>query len=246
VAAVEPQIGVTADALLHGRVRLYQPARGARMSLDPVLLAGFLPPPHGRFLDVGAGTGALSFLLLARDPAAVGVAVELQPRLAELAVRGRDDNGWMDRLDVRTGDIRVMAASLGQGRFDLVASNPPFRPVREGSPSPHRERALSNHEIALALGEWLDSAAAAVRPGGRVAAIFPAERADELFREMRARRLAPARVRYVHPRAGQPARRVLVEATRDGRPAEIIEPPLVVHTEGARFTPEVSRMLGSE
>jgi tRNA1(Val) A37 N6-methylase TrmN6 len=246
VPAVEPRDDVTADALLGGRVRLYQPARGARMSLDPVLLAGFLPPPYGRFLDIGAGTGVISFLLLARDPGATGVAVELQPRLAELAVRGRDHNDWTDRLAIRAGDVRAMAPSLGQGSYDLVVSNPPFRPVREGSPSPHQERALSNHEIALALGEWLDCAADAVRSGGHVAAIFPAQRAGELLREMRARKLAPARVRYVHPRAGQPALRVLVEAIRDGAAAESIQPPLVVHGEGARFTAEVSRMLAFE
>ena len=79
---------ITADTLRGGRVRIFQPARGARMSLDPVLLEGFLHPPHGRFLDIGCGTGALSFLLLARDPAAKGVGVELQPRLAALATRG--------------------------------------------------------------------------------------------------------------------------------------------------------------
>ena len=89
---------ITSDTLRAGRVRIFQPARGARMSLDPVLLEGFLPPPHGRFLDIGCGTGALSFLLLARDPAARGVGVELQPRLAALAVRGRDENGWRERL----------------------------------------------------------------------------------------------------------------------------------------------------
>src|SRR6185436_3580531 len=59
---------ITADTLRAGRVRIFQPARGARMSLDPVLLEGFLAPPHGRFLDIGCGSGALSFLLLARDP----------------------------------------------------------------------------------------------------------------------------------------------------------------------------------
>ena len=84
---------VTADALLRGRVRLFQPARGARMSLDPVLLAGFVTPPFGRFLDIGCGTGPLSFLLLAGDPAATGVSVEIQPRLAALAVRGRIELG---------------------------------------------------------------------------------------------------------------------------------------------------------
>ena len=242
--AAESREDVTADALLAGRVRLYQPARGARMSLDPVLLAGFLRPPHGRFMDIGCGTGALSFLLLARDPAATGVGVELQPQLAELAARGRDENGWHDRLEIRIGDVRQMAPAAGAPDFDLVATNPPFRPVREGSPSPHLQRALSNHEIALSLTEWLDRAAAIVRPSGRVAAIFPAARADELLREMSTRGLHPARVRHVHPRVGQPALRILVEAVRGGSQRETLEPPLTVHTDGARFSSEVLAMLG--
>src|SRR4030095_4424475 len=78
----------TYDTLLRGRVGLYQPARGVRSSLDPVLLAGFATPPFGRFLDIGCGTGALSFLLLAHDPAATGVGVEIQPRLAAPAEEG--------------------------------------------------------------------------------------------------------------------------------------------------------------
>jgi tRNA1(Val) A37 N6-methylase TrmN6 len=201
-------------------------------------------PPYGRFLDIGCGTGALSFLLLAGDPAATGVGVELQPELAELAARGRDDNGWRDRLEIRVGDVRQMGPAVGQAGFDLVATNPPFRSVREGSPSPHLQRALSNHEIALTLTEWLDRAAAIVRPSGRVAAIFPAGRADELLREMRIRRLQPARVRHVHPRAGQPALRVLVEAVRGGQQRETLEPPLTVHGDGARFSSEVLQMLG--
>ena len=52
--------------------------------LDPVLLARFLYPPHGRFLDIGCGTGALSFTLLADDAAATGIGVEP----AELALAG--------------------------------------------------------------------------------------------------------------------------------------------------------------
>lgn len=242
--AAESGDAVTADTLLAGRVRLYQPARGARMSLDPVLLAGFLRPPYGRFLDIGCGTGAVSFLLLARDPAATGVGVELQPQLAALAARGCDDNGWRDRLEIRVGDVRQLGPAIGQADFDLVATNPPFRPVREGSPSPQRQRALSNHEIALTLTEWLDRAAAFIRPGGRVAAIFPAARADELLREMSTRDLRPARVRHVHPRAGQPALRVLVEAVRGGRHRETLEPPLTIHVDGARFSSEVLQMLG--
>src|SRR4051812_11086249 len=79
----------TVDTLLRGRVTVVQPRRGFRSSLDPLLLARFLAPPHGRFLDIGCGTGALSFALLADDPSASGVGVELQARLAHLAGLGR-------------------------------------------------------------------------------------------------------------------------------------------------------------
>jgi tRNA1Val (adenine37-N6)-methyltransferase len=235
---------VTTDSLLGGRVRLYQPARGARMSLDPVLLAAFVSPPFGRFLDVGAGAGPVSFLLLARDPAATGVAVELQPRLAALAERGRDENGWRVRLDVVAGDVRALGERLGPATFDLVVTNPPYRALRDGNVSPHPERALAHHELTLALDEWLHAAARAVRPGGRVAAILPAARTSELYAALPAHGLAPARVRRVHPFADRPASRLLVEATPGSprRPDE--EPPLIVHAAGSRYTPEVLGMLG--
>jgi tRNA1Val (adenine37-N6)-methyltransferase len=240
---------VTADALLHGRVRLYQPARGARMSLDAVLLAGFVAPPFGRFLDIGCGSGPVSFLLLARDPVAAGVGVEIQPRLAALAVRGRDENGWGERLEIVDGDVRGLGERLGAGSFDLVITNPPYRTVESSPPSPNPERALAFNEIALRLAEWVEVAARAVRPGGRVGAILPAERAPELQLALRRRLLRPIRIRLVCPRAGEPASRILVEARRDYGDLSVIEAaseelPLIVHAADGSFTPEVRRMLG--
>lgn len=235
--------GVTADALLQGRVRLYQPARGARMSLDPVLLAGFVAPPFGRFLDIGCGTGPLSFLLLAADPAASGVGVEIQPRLAALAERGRDENGWKTRLEIIEGDVRALGERLGDASFDLVVTNPPYRTLDSSPPSPNRERALAHHEIALRLAEWVDVAARVVRPGGRVAAILPMVRSKELTGAMIGRGLRTVRLRHVKAYPDLPASRVLLEVQRD--PLWLnVEPPLVVHEPGGGFTPEVRRMLG--
>jgi tRNA1Val (adenine37-N6)-methyltransferase len=231
---------VTHDTLLRGRVALFQPARGFRSSLDPVLLASFVSPPFGRFLDIGCGTGALSFLLLARDPATTGVGAEIQPRLAALAERGREKNAFQTRFEVRRGDVQEMPGLTG---FDLVATNPPYRPVRNGVLSPDSERSIANHEVTLTLDGWLDVAAAALAPQGRLAVIFPAQRLEELRAGLAARKLAPTRLRLVRARAGEAAGRVLVEAGRGG--GLRIEPPLVVHGEGG-FTPEVRRMVGDD
>jgi tRNA1Val (adenine37-N6)-methyltransferase len=234
----------TVDTLLRGRVTLLQPVRGFRSSLDPVLLAAFVAPPFGRFLDIGCGTGALSFLLLAADAAATGVSVEIQPTLASLASAGRDRNGFAQRLRVITGDVRAQDAELDAASFDLVASNPPFRPVGRGHTSPDESRALANHEIALTMPDWLDVAARALRPGGRLAVIFPAERLLELGAALRARDLGPVRMRSVHPLPDRPAARVLVEAELGGRRALHVELPLIVHAADARFSPELRRILG--
>jgi tRNA1Val (adenine37-N6)-methyltransferase len=234
---------VTADSLLQGRVRLYQPARGARMSLDPVLLAGFLAPPYGRFLDIGCGAGPVSFLLLARDPSASGVGVEIQPRLAALAVRGRDDNGWSGRLDIVEGDVRQVDR-LAEASFDLVVTNPPYRTVDDSPPSPNRERALAHHEITLRMEDWIAIAARVVRPGGRVAAILPAARADRLVAGLADCDLFPVHTRYAQPRAGEPFSRVLIEARRGQHRIDVVDRPLVVHEADGQFTPEVRRMLG--
>ncbi len=162
---------------------LLQPRRGFRSSLDPILLARFLAPPYGRFLDIGCGTGALAFTLLADDPAARGLGVELQPRLARL-------------------------------------------------------------ELTLTLAEWLDCAARAVRPGGRLGVVYAAERLPELLGAMGERELMPARLRMVHPFVDRPAVRVLVEAVRGGRRALTVEPPLVLHVgDDGRFTDETRRIL---
>jgi tRNA1(Val) A37 N6-methylase TrmN6 len=234
---------ITRDTLLRGRVKLFQPRVGFRSSLDPVLLAGFIAPPIGFFLDIGCASGALSFLLLARDPASRGVGVEIQPRLAALAEQGNQDNGFADRFHVIHGDVRT-EDTLAARTFDLVTTNPPFRPVGTGVLPPLSEKALANHEVSLALQEWLDVAAKALRPDGRLVTIFPFDRSGELRAGLEAREFSIVRSRAVVPRADEAANRILIEARR-GLAETRLEPTLVVH-DGAGYTAEVRRMLGEE
>ena len=232
---------ITCDTLLRGRVMLLQPRQGLRSSLDPILLVGFLAPPYRRFLDIGCASGALSFLLLARDPDARGVGVEIQPRLAELAEQGRGANGLTDRFTVVTGDARS-ASMVAAASFNLVVINPPFRRVGTGVLPPLPEKAIAYHEVTLALAEWLEVAVRALRSGGRLATIFPFERWPELRDGCAGRGLAIARFRPVLARAGARPGRVLIEARR-GLAETVNEPPLVVHEQGG-YSAEVRRMLG--
>jgi tRNA1Val (adenine37-N6)-methyltransferase len=237
---------ITTDTLLRGRVTLLQPARGFRSSLDPVLLAAFVRPPFGRFVDIGCGTGVVGFLLAATDEAATGVGVEIQPRLASLAAAGVQRNAFGGRIEILQADVRFVigCAPLPHAGFDLVVTNPPYRRVSHGVSSPHPEKAQANHEVTLTLDEWLDAAVRLVRPAGRIAVVYPAERADELVLGLAKRRLVPKRQRLVHPRRDRPASRVLIEAAIGGEGAAPAEPPLVLHDVNGGYTAEVKRMMG--
>lgn len=140
-------------------------------------------------------------------------------------------------------DVRARSA-VEEHAFDLVATNPPFRRLGTGNLPPLSEMALAHHEVTLSLGEWLDVAARALRPAGRLATVFPFDRWDDLQRGIEARGLFVVRSRLVVPREGGTPGRILVEA-RAGHGETASEAPLVVHDSGG-YTAEVRRMLGEK
>src|SRR6185312_5067615 len=100
------QTSTTQDALLGGRVRLLQPARGYRVAVDAVLLAAATAPAAGEtVLDLGAGVGAVGLCLAARLANCRVVGIELQPDLAALAGRNASANGMADRVRTIVHDI---------------------------------------------------------------------------------------------------------------------------------------------
>jgi tRNA1Val (adenine37-N6)-methyltransferase len=232
---------VTEDTLMQGRIRFFQPVRGYRTSIDPVLLSGFLGPPHGRFLEIGAGCGLLSFLLLLADPECSGDAIEIQPTMADLAARGVIRNGLQHRLQIIVGDARKLTPPVDP--YDTVVCNPPYRSLGSGTLSENEMRRLSNHEVTLSLDAWSQVAFRMVSPKGRVGAVFPAEREVELFGALHAAGLFVRRFRRVRPSSDRPPMRLLVEAQPGTGPVPKSEADLCVH-EGAGFGAEVRRMLG--
>jgi len=112
-------------------------------------------------LDVGCGTGVLSFVLLQRGLArAVGTDVE--PRAIACAVANAAALGVADRFEAVSADLFV------EGRFDLVLFNAPWMPA---VPATRLDRAVFDPEGAL-LERWLAGLSAHLRPGGQGALIL--------------------------------------------------------------------------
>ena len=234
------QTSTTQDALLGGRVRLLQPARGYRVAVDAVLLAAATAPAAGEtVLDLGAGVGAVGLCLAARLANCRVVGIELQPDLAALAGRNASANGMADRVRTIVHDIaRPLPAELGP--FDCVATNPPYLAAAVADPSPHLGKALATVESSADLMRWLAVATAALKPGGTLTVIHRSDRLDEIVDGLARLGWGDLALRRLPP-----ARRVLLRARHGrGRPRSLREaPPLVLHEADGRYTEEAEAIL---
>lgn len=240
VAAADPP---SQDALLDGRVRLYQPPAGYRVAIDPVLLAAALPAaPGDPVLDLGCGAGAAALCLMARVPEARVTGLELQAELAGLAARNATLNGRAEAFRVVQGDLLAPPPELAPGSFGQVMLNPPYVEAGRGRPPAVPGKALATQEGEAELAAWLRAALTLLRPKGRLAVIHRADRLHEVLACLRGG-AGEIRVFPLWPSAGRAARRVLVGARKGVATPSRLDPGLVLHDAEGRFTSEAEAVL---
>jgi tRNA1Val (adenine37-N6)-methyltransferase len=245
---VTPGQDETLDSIGTAGVRVYQRRSGYRFTLDAVLLAWFAATEGGEaggpLLELGAGSGVVSLLLVRQFGLGPVDALELRPEVYARLERAVALNGCEGRVRPLLGDLRETRTLWPSGAYAHVVSNPPFRPVRAGRRSPDEERAVSKQEWTCDAPAVVEAARHALGPGGRVSLVYPAARLVEVLGLLAGARLHPCVLRLVHARVDAPATRFLVHAVRD-RPRElVVRPPLLVHGEGpGGYSPEVASLL---
>lgn len=80
------------------------------------------PARASRIADLGTGSGAIALALARERPLAHVVATDASPDALAVARANARGNG-LERVEFRLGDWLV---PLGEERFDLIASNPPY------------------------------------------------------------------------------------------------------------------------
>jgi tRNA1(Val) A37 N6-methylase TrmN6 len=236
------------DAFLGGRLRLLQPATGYRAGLDGVLLAATVEAgPGQQVLDLGCGVGVVGLCVAQRLPDIRVTMVERDARLAALARRNVQRNGFGARAHVIEADIlQPLGASPELAAcaetFDHVLANPPFHTEGRGTAAGDPLKAGANAMPAGALERWVRLMAAMARPGGLVTLIHRAEALPEVLTAL-AGRFGATVILPLHPREGQPAARVLVRAVKGSRAPLVLRPGLVLHEPDHSFRPKIAAVL---
>ena len=111
-----------------------------------------------RVADLGTGSGAIALAIARARPQACAVATDISEAALEVA-RGNAERLRIGNVEFRQGD---WYAGLGDGRFDVIVSNPPY--IAEDDPHLHGGDLRFEPAAALASGaDGLDAIRVIVR-----------------------------------------------------------------------------------
>jgi tRNA1(Val) A37 N6-methylase TrmN6 len=229
----------TEGHLLAGKVRYAQPRHGFRSSLEPVLLAAAIPARLGqRVLEGGSGAGATLLCLSARVGNILGLGIEQDPNLVEIARRNAEINDWPN-LEFRAADVTALADC---GPFDHACANPPYH-IASGTPSPDRSRRTAKQADIGTIAGWTTALGRLLRPRGTLTLVLPPAALSVAMAALAAAGCAPTAALPFWPKAGQQAKLLLLRGVKESRAPFRLLPGKVLHTDRGDFTSEAQHIL---
>lgn len=193
-----------------------------KVGTDGVLLGAWAPLPAceaqpARVLDIGTGSGLIALMIAQRCPEAVIDAIDIDADAVAEARHNVAQSPWSERIAVRQADFATAAIETS---YDLIVSNPPFF---VGLQSPDARRAQARSSASLAPRQLVAQAAAMLRPGGRLAVVYPQAMKPELTALAIEHGLSVERVTDVATRPGLPPKRFLAAFRKGPVPAPLFD-----------------------
>ena len=150
-----PALGAAPDNRIHPHYGVFSPVRGEYVDMVAQAPLPAAVQGGGAVFDIGTGTGVLA-AVLARRGAAQVVATEIDPRALACAQDNLQRLGLQQQVQLQRADLYPV------GQAALVVCNPPWLPLRPGSPL---ERAVYDEGGRMLQG-FLQGLAAHLVPGG--------------------------------------------------------------------------------
>ena len=220
----------TVDSLFEKKFRLIQDKFGYRFSVDPILLAHFTKiKKQDKVLDLGTGNGIIALLLNKLQPEAVFLAIEIQSRLADQALRNSIFNTTGDRIQILHENIENLPRLFQAGSFNVVVSNPPYQAKHSGRINPNPLRAKARHEMFTSIETFISVASVLLKNGGKACFMFPSFRLAELISLLKKYSLEPKTLQLLYSSPSSESQHFLIEAGKNRHIGLRILPPFILY-----------------
>lgn len=214
---------------------------------DTILLAHFSKPKRNETaVDLGTGCGTIPLLWNKENPPKHTYAVEIQPNGADMSKRSVELNNMQHKITVLNCDLRLLKGVLPLGSFDLVACNPPYKPLGTGIVSSGHSHSIIRHESSCTIDDVVKAAASLLRFGGRFCLCLRPERLTDVMTAFRKYKLEPKRLRMVQQRVDKAPKLFLIEGKRGAKTGGLVVlPTLFIEDDNGNYSDEMMKIYGS-
>ncbi len=227
---------------VNDKLKLIQKPKGLTFGTDALLLAGYVSGKNPSGLELGAGSGIISFLLLTRGKIGEALALEVQKDYARLTERNTELNGLSDVMKTVNIDLRDFS---GEESFDIVYTNPPYMTVGSGLANAFSGKNLARHEVMGNIRDFCRCASSALKFGGKFAVVYRPDRLTDLLTAMAEYKLEAKRMTFVHADTDSESSMVLIEAKKGGKCGLKLTAPLIIYSdkEHKKYTDDMNYIM---
>jgi tRNA1Val (adenine37-N6)-methyltransferase len=161
-------------------------------------------------LDIGAGTGLLSLMLLQKNPLIKVNAIEIDKEAAEQANENVAASPWKENISVINADVRNFVPGE---KFDCIISNPPF--YENELRSDNEKKNLAHHGNELKLEALLHFITKNLAEGGSFFLLLPYKRNEEIKKLFSNNQLHVASICFVRQSAKHEYFRIMLKGNCD-------------------------------
>ncbi len=229
------------DDLQCDKLKIIQNEEGFCFGIDSVLLSEFAKEikKTDKVIDLGTGTGILSFLIYGKRKAKDITGVEIQKEVADMAKRSVKLNGLENNIKIICSDIKNLEE---KNCYDVVICNPPYKELKTGIINENEKKLISRHEISATLEDFIKISKQLLKDKGSLYMVHKSERLVDIVAILREYKIEPKKIRFIFPKEGKDSNLVLIKAVKGGNRFLKIEKPLYVYDKNGDYTQEIKEI----
>ena len=232
------------DDLEYKGLKIIQNKEWFCFGMDSVILANFARKEKkgSKILDLGTGTGIIAILLSKKVDNSKITGIEIQKEVAEMAQRSVKLNNLENNVQIINEDINNISKVMGQVKFDVVITNPPYKEQKTGIVNENKIKMISRHEVTAKLEDFIRVASEQLKDYGNFYMINRPERIIDIFENLRKFKLEPKEMQFIYPKKDKSPNAVLVRAVKYGRKFLKIREPLIVYNDDGTYTEQLLKI----
>lgn len=236
------------DDLGINNLKIIQNKNGFCFGIDSILLSEFTKniKSDSEVIDLGSGTGIIAILLSAKTNAKKIIGIEIQEEIAEMASRSIKMNKLENKIEVINGDIRNIANRLGNNKYDVIVTNPPYMKNNTGLKNENKEKLISRHEVECTINDIAKASFKLLKDKGQIYMVHRPDRLMDIVESFRQNKLEIKKMRLIYPKEGEEANLVLIKAVKNGKAFLKIDKPLYVYKNNGEYTDEIQEIYNKK